>query len=53
LRLPEAERIISGEGVKDSYATLNALGFRVVWHGINADDADVLPKKSTSNLVNS
>ncbi len=48
MRLLEAERIIDSEGVKDSSGTLNVLGFRVVWHGINADDADVLPKKANT-----
>jgi predicted nuclease of restriction endonuclease-like RecB superfamily len=44
LRLSEAEKIIAAEGVKDHTSTLNALGFKVIWRDINADNAEIQPK---------
>ncbi len=44
LLLPQAIKIIEEEGVRDSSSALDILGFKVVWHGISAEKAEVLTK---------
>ena len=41
LPLKEATRIIEGEGVEDSSNALVALGYKIMWRGINRDQAEV------------
>ena len=47
LLLRDAARIIEEEGVTDSVNVLVALGYKIIWHGINSDLAEVskAPKK--------
>jgi predicted nuclease of restriction endonuclease-like RecB superfamily len=42
LSLAEAINTIEAEGVKDATSTLKALGYKVVWHGINSEKAQVV-----------
>jgi len=42
LSLAEAVITIEAEGVKDATSTLGALGYKVVWHGINSEKAEVV-----------
>jgi predicted nuclease of restriction endonuclease-like RecB superfamily len=41
LPLPEAERIIEQEGIKDATSILEAAGYKIKWHGITAEKAEV------------
>ncbi|MGA2309878.1 MAG: DUF790 family protein [Candidatus Bathyarchaeia archaeon] len=41
LPLPDAIRIIESEGVADATKSLEALGYKINWHGINAEEAEV------------
>jgi hypothetical protein len=41
LPLSEAIRIVESEGVADATKSLEALGYRINWHGINAEKAEV------------
>lgn len=41
LLLPDALRIVESEGVTDATKSLEALGYRIVWHGIDAEKAEV------------
>ena len=41
LLLPDALRIVESEGVTDATKSLEALGYRIVWHGIDAEEAEV------------
>ena len=41
LPLSEAIRIVESEGVADAAKSLEALGYRINWHGINAEKAEV------------
>jgi len=41
LPLPDAIRIIESEGVADATKSLEALGYRINWHGIDAEKAEV------------
>jgi uncharacterized protein len=42
LSLNEAAKIIEQEGIEDSVNVLTALNYRIKWHGINSDQAEVL-----------
>lgn len=41
LTLPEAIRIVESEGVIDAAKSLEILGYKIVWHGINIERAEV------------
>lgn len=41
LTLPEAIRIIESEGVIDAAKSLEILGYKIVWHGINIERTEV------------
>jgi hypothetical protein len=43
-RLPllDAVRIIESEGVADATKSLEILGYKIVWRGINAEKAEVI-----------
>jgi predicted nuclease of restriction endonuclease-like RecB superfamily len=41
LSLAQATRIIEAEGVSDASGTLATLGYRIAWHGINSEQAEV------------
>jgi len=41
LPLSKAARIIETEGVQDATSALESLGYKVVWHGINVEKAEV------------
>jgi predicted nuclease of restriction endonuclease-like RecB superfamily len=41
LHLTDAVRLIETEGVSDATKTLETFGYKIVWHGINAEKAEV------------
>jgi len=41
LPLPDAIRIVESEGVADAAKSLETLGYKINWHGINAEKAEV------------
>jgi len=41
LSLPDAIRIVESEGVADATKSLETLGYKINWHGINAEKAEV------------
>jgi hypothetical protein len=41
LALPDAIRIIESEGVADATKSLETLGYKIVWRGINAEKAEI------------
>ena len=41
LSLTEATRITEAEGITDASYALTQLGYKITWHGINSDQADV------------
>jgi hypothetical protein len=41
LSLTEATRIIETKGITDASHALTQLGYKITWHGINSDQADV------------
>jgi predicted nuclease of restriction endonuclease-like RecB superfamily len=45
LTLSQATQIIEAEGVKEASCTLDYLGYKIRWHGINSDHAEVVPSK--------
>lgn len=46
LLLSEGARIIEAEGVQDPSSVLENLGYKTVWHGINAEKAEVTRPES-------
>jgi hypothetical protein len=42
LALIEALRLVESEGVIDANKSLETLGYRIVWHGINAEEAEIV-----------
>jgi len=42
LSLSDAVKIVETEGVADATRTLEVLGYRVLWHGISAEKAEVI-----------
>ena len=42
LWLPEAIKTVEAEGAKDAAGILKTLGYRVLWHGINIEEAEVV-----------
>jgi predicted nuclease of restriction endonuclease-like RecB superfamily len=46
LPLPESIRIAETEGVEDAISAMEALGYRIVWHGINTEKAEVIKPKN-------
>jgi hypothetical protein len=47
LFLTEATRLIEAEGVSDASCVLTQLGYKIIWHGINSEQAEV---SKTSNV---
>lgn len=41
LHLPEAIKTIEAEGVRDPTGALEALGYKIIWHGISSEEAEV------------
>ena len=41
LSLTEATRILETEGVSDASGVLATLGYKITWHGINSEQAEV------------
>jgi hypothetical protein len=39
--LPKAAKIIEKEGINDASNVLKALGYQIIWHGINPETAIV------------
>jgi predicted nuclease of restriction endonuclease-like RecB superfamily len=46
LTLNQATQLIEATGVTDASCVLNHLGYKIVWHGINSEHAEVLPAKN-------
>ena len=49
LPLSESIRIVETEGVEDGASAMEALGYRIVWHGINTEEAEVIKPRNKSN----
>lgn len=49
LSLPEGTKIIQKEGIRDASNVLKTLGYKIMWHGINPETAEVIKsqKKQT------
>jgi len=45
LSLSQATRIIEAEGISDITYALNCLGYKITWHGINTEKAEISPSK--------
>ncbi|MCL1977259.1 MAG: DUF790 family protein [Candidatus Bathyarchaeota archaeon] len=46
LTLSQATKIIEAEGVNDITSILNRLAYKIKWHGINSEQAEIIPPKS-------
>jgi hypothetical protein len=49
LPLSESIKIAETEGVEDAASAMEALGYRIVWHGISTEKAEVIKPKNKSN----
>jgi hypothetical protein len=49
LPLSESVKIAETEGVEDAASAIEALGYRIVWHGISIEKAEVIKPKDKSN----
>jgi predicted nuclease of restriction endonuclease-like RecB superfamily len=49
LPLSESIKIAETEGVEDAASALEALGYRIVWHGISTEKAEVIKPKNKGN----
>ena len=47
LSLSEAVKTIEADGVEDATGALEALGYRINWHGIDVENAEVVRPEST------
>jgi hypothetical protein len=47
ISLPEAVKTIQTDGVEDATSALEALGYKVNWHGIDTEKAEVVRPRST------
>ena len=45
LTLSHATQVIEAEGISDASCALNYLGYKITWHGINSEQAEILPSK--------
>jgi predicted nuclease of restriction endonuclease-like RecB superfamily len=45
LTLSQATRIIEAEGLSDASYALTYFGYKITWHGINSEQAEILPSK--------
>jgi len=45
LTLSQATQIIEAEGISDASCALDCLGYKIRWHGINSEHAEVMPSK--------
>ncbi len=45
LTLSQATQIIEAEGISDASCALNYFGYKITWHGINSEQAEILPSK--------
>jgi hypothetical protein len=45
LTLSQATRIIEAEGISDASCALNYLGYKITWHGINSEQAEISTSK--------
>ena len=46
LTFSQATTIIETEGVNDTSGILNSLGYKIKWHGINSEQAEIIPPKN-------
>lgn len=45
ISLSQATRIIEAEGISDITYALTCLGYKITWHGINSEQAEIWPSK--------
>jgi len=45
LTLSQATQVIEAEGISDASYALNYFGYKITWHGINSEQAEILPSK--------
>jgi len=50
LPLPEAAKIIEKEGVEDTSNILKALGYKIMWRGINPEKAEVIKSETQKTI---
>jgi len=50
LPLPEAAKIIEKEGVEDTPNILKALGYKIMWRGINPEKAEVIKSETQKTI---
>ena len=53
LPLSEAVKIIEMEGVKDAFNVLKVLGYKIMWHGISPETAEVIRPETKQTGKNS
>jgi hypothetical protein len=46
LMLNQATKLIEAEGLNDASYVLTNLGYKIVWHGINSEQAEIIPSKN-------
>ncbi|MGD6810796.1 MAG: DUF790 family protein [Candidatus Bathyarchaeia archaeon] len=46
LALTQATQLIEAKGVNDTSRVLTHLGYKIAWHGINSEQAEILPPKN-------
>jgi predicted nuclease of restriction endonuclease-like RecB superfamily len=46
LMLNQATQLIEAEGLNDASYVLTNLGYKIVWHGINSEQAEIIPSKN-------
>jgi predicted nuclease of restriction endonuclease-like RecB superfamily len=49
LPLSEALKIAETEGIEDATSAMEALGYRILWHGISSEKAEVIKPKNKGN----
>ena len=49
LPLTQAIRLIEAQGVSDASCALTQLGYKIIWHGINSEQAEVKISKKRND----
>jgi hypothetical protein len=45
LTLNQATQLIEAAGINDASCVLTHLGYKIAWHGISSEQAEILPSK--------
>jgi len=49
LPLSESVKIVENDGVEDATSAIEALGYKILWHGISSEKAEVIKPKQAPN----